>query len=355
MREESGRWFVYLVRCRDGSLYTGISTDPVARVRAHNAGRGAKYTGARRPVTLVHTETAESRPAALRREHAIKRWSRAGKEQLLMARQRKETPVKGFRGFGPGAFTFLRRLRRNNNREWFATQREVYEKEVLSPMRALVEEMDDLFRGFAPEITGDPKKSIFRIHRDVRFSKDKSPYKTHAACWFYHQDAGRGVGSEATEGGAGFYFHLSPEECLIAGGIWMPPKPSLSKIREAIANDPDTFGRIVEDRAFRRRFNSLDEDAMLKRLPAGFAPGHPAERWLRYQTFTCSRDLSTREVLSPALPLNLAKDFARLLPLVRFLNSALGYPPARFRPPRLPEDDLPPRIAQSFRAGRPRS
>jgi len=250
--------------------------------------------------------------------------------------------MPGFRSFGPGAFTFLRRLRRHNSREWFATQREVYEKEVLSPMRALVEEVDGLLRGFAPEITGDPRKSIFRIHRDVRFSNDKSPYKTHAACWFYHQDAGRGVGSEATQGGAGFYFHLSPGECLLAAGIWMPPRPSLTKIREAIAKDPETFGQIVEDRAFRRRFRGLDEDAMLKRLPRGFDPGHPAERWLRYQTFTCSRDLSIQEVQSPALPRALGRDFARLLPLVRWLNNALGYPPATFHLPRLP-DDFPPR------------
>lgn len=341
-------WFVYLVRCRDGSLYTGISTDPKARVRAHNRGRGAKYTRARGPVTLVHTEAAESRSAALRREHEIKGWPRAGKERLLMAREREERPVRGFRGFGPGAFTFLRRLRRNNSREWFATQREVYEREVLTPMRALVEEVDGLFRGFAPEITGDPRRSIFRIHRDVRFSKDKSPYKTHAACWFYHQDAGRGVGGEAAEGSAGFYFHLSPSECLLAGGIWMPPRPSLEKIREAIAKDPETFGRLVGDRAFRRRFRGLDEDAILKRLPRGFDPGHPAERWLRYQTFTCSRDLSDREAGSPALPRALAKDFARLLPLVRWLNNALGYPPAAFRPPHLPEDELPPRRRRSL-------
>jgi len=342
------RWFVYLVRCRDGSLYTGISTDPEARVRAHNSGRGAKYTCARRPVTLVHAEAAKSRSAALRRERAIKQWTHAGKERLVTSHDSGKGPTPGFRGFGPGAFSFFRRLRRHNSREWFQANRAAYESDVLSPLRALVVEVDHRLRGFAPEITGDPRRSIFRIHRDVRFSRDKSPYKTHAACWFYHQDAGRGVGNEATEGGAGFYFHLSPEECLIAGGIWMPPRPSLTKIREAIAKDPETFGRLVEDRAFRRRFRGLDEDAMLKRLPRGFDPGHPAERWLRYQTFTCSRDLSNREVRSHALPGTLAKDFARLLPLVRWLNSALGYPPATFRLPRLP-DDLPPRRPQTPR------
>ena len=85
-------------------------------------------------------------------------------------------------------------------------------------MAALVEEMDVRLAELAPEIVGDPKRSIFRIHRDVRFSNDKSPYKTNAACWFYHMDAGRGVGGDAPHGGAGFYFHLEPgESCWAAG------------------------------------------------------------------------------------------------------------------------------------------
>ena len=102
--------------------------------------------------------------------------------------------------------------------------RDVYDNEVLAPLRLLVEEFDVRFAKFAPEFVGDPKRSIFRIYRDVRFSKDKSPYKTHAASWFKHQNSGHGVGSETHGGGAGFYFHLEPGASFVGGGIWMPPR-----------------------------------------------------------------------------------------------------------------------------------
>src|SRR5690554_328608 len=140
-----------------------------------------------------------------------------------------------FKGFTPAALTFLRRLKRNNRRDWFQENRATWEREVLAPMRLFVEDMDVRFARFAPEIIGDPKRSIFRIHRDVRFSRDKSPYKTHAACWFKHSHSAHGVGSERHGAGAGFYFHLEPGASFVAGGIWMPPRPSLNRLREAIA------------------------------------------------------------------------------------------------------------------------
>ena len=108
-------------------------------------------------------------------------------------------------------------------------------------MRALVEEMDVRLARLAPELTGDPRHSIFRIHRDVRFSADKSPYKTNAACQFYHQDAGRGAGQDAQGAGAGLYFQLADGECFVAGGMWMPARPALERIREAIAETPEAM------------------------------------------------------------------------------------------------------------------
>jgi uncharacterized protein (TIGR02453 family) len=142
---------------------------------------------------------------------------------------------------------FFGRLKRHNNREWFQTNRPLYELHVKAPMQALIEEMDVRFARFAPEIVGDPRLSMFRIHRDVRFSRDKSPYKTHAACWFYHRDAGKGVGSGASgaHGGAGFYLHLAPEGSYLGAGLWMPPRPALQKLREALAEDHRSFERTV--------------------------------------------------------------------------------------------------------------
>jgi uncharacterized protein (TIGR02453 family) len=317
-------WFVYLARCADGSLYTGVTTDPARRERAHNEGRGAAYTRSRRPVRLVHLEPARDRGAALRRELVIKRLSREEKE-ALMGRRGAEAQGRRFAGFSPEAVRFLRRLRRNNRKDWFERNRAVYETAVRDPMRALVEEMDVRLARIAPELTGDPRRSVFRIHRDVRFSRDKSPYKTNAACQFYHLDAGRGAGRDADGAAAGFYFQLADGDCFVAGGLWMPARPTLDRVREAIDADPEALDRLIRAPAFRRRFRELTPEAVLTRMPRGYADSHPAAGWLRFQSFTASRDMPEREVLSPRLPDILARDFAAIVPLVRWLNQAIGY------------------------------
>ncbi len=231
-----------------------------------------------------------------------------------------------FQGFGPGALKFLGGLRRNNRREWFVAHRAEYEQEVRAPMQAFIEEIDDRLGGIAPEIVGDPKRSMFRIHRDVRFSADKSPYKTHAACWFHHRDGGGGVGTEAVHGGAGFYFHLEPGASMVGGGIWMPPREALKRIREAIAERHEEFEAVVLAPAFRRRFGSMSEEAMLQRLPRGFAPDHPAGRWLRYCSFTVGRAIPNAQLGSRRLVDSVAREYDRMLPLVRWLNRAIGLP-----------------------------
>ena len=232
-----------------------------------------------------------------------------------------------FGGFRPEAIKFLRRLKRNNRREWFERNRAVFETEVRDPMRALVEEMDVRLARLAPEITGDPRHSVFRIHRDVRFSADKSPYKTNVACQFYHQDAGRGAGQDAKGAGAGLYFQLADGECFVAGGMWMPARPALERIRARVDESPEALDQLLRTPAFRRRFGGLDREAMLKRMPRGYSEDHPAAQWLRYRSFTATRMMTEREVQSPRLPAILARDFAALVPLVRFLNGAIGYRP----------------------------
>src|SRR6266571_807820 len=189
--------------------------------------------------------------------------------------------------FTTATFRFFRGLARNNAKPWFEAHRADYEGQVREPMRALIEEMDVRLARFAPEITGEPKRSMFRIYRDIRFSKDKSPYKTHAACWFYHRDADARVGGDAEGGGTG-------------------------------------FERVVRAPGLVRRFGGLDDEAVLKRMPRGFPETHPAAHWLRYQSFTAGRRLSDAQATSARLPALLAADFARLLPLVRWLNGALG-------------------------------
>lgn len=236
-----------------------------------------------------------------------------------------------FTGFPAAAQKFFRSLGRHNDRVWFEENRAVYETAVREPMKALVEAFDVALAGIAPEIVGDPRRSMFRIHRDIRFSKDKSPYKTNAGCWFPHRDAGKGVGRDSDSGGAGFYFHLDGKSSFFASGLWMPPRPALNRVREALVERQKSFERIVQAPAFRRRFGSLDPASRLTRTPRGFPADHPAADWLRYQSFTVAIDIPSTELGSARLVRRLAREATGMLPFVRWLNTALGYAPARSR------------------------
>lgn len=226
--------------------------------------------------------------------------------------------------FRSEALAFFRGLARHNTKPWFEAHRGQYEEHVKAPMADLVEEMDRRMSSFAPELVGDPKRSVFRIHRDIRFSKDKSPYKTHAACWFFHQAGTSKVGREAEGGGAGYYFHLEPGASFVGGGCWMPPRPALLKFRAAIARDSKGFARIVKAPALQKRYGGLSEEDMLKRVPRGYDEDHPAARWLRLQSFTVGRPISDAQVTGKHLGKILEADYRAMLPLVRWLNTTLG-------------------------------
>jgi uncharacterized protein (TIGR02453 family) len=229
--------------------------------------------------------------------------------------------------FSTAAFRFFRGLAKNNNKGWFEAHREDYEQEVREPMRQLIADVNGRLARVAPEIGGDPKKTMFRINRDIRFSKDKSPYKTNAACWFHHRGADSRVGSAASDGSAGFYFHLEPGKSVVGAGLWMPSRPQLDKLRNEIAEDPQGFERVAKGLV--KRYGGLDSEAVLKRMPRGYAETQPGATWLRYQSFTAGRRLTDADVTSSRLAAILEKDFVALLPLVRWLNSALGFPSQR--------------------------
>ena len=231
--------------------------------------------------------------------------------------------------FTKRALGFFRGLARHNDKPWFEAHRAEYEAEVRAPMRELLGELDVRFAQFAPEIGADPKRSIFRINRDIRFSKDKSPYKTHAACWFHHLNAERNVGAGAYAGSAGYYFHLEPGRSMLGGGFWMPPRPQLNRVRKAIADDPDGFDHVA--RSIPRRFGGLEDEGALKRMPRGYPEDHPAAKWLRFQSYTTGRTLTDALVTSASLVTLLAREYEALLPLVRWLNNALGFKPASRR------------------------
>jgi uncharacterized protein (TIGR02453 family) len=233
--------------------------------------------------------------------------------------------------FTPASLTFFRGLSRHNAKPWFEAHREDYEQHVKAPLTGLVHEMDSRFSEFAPEFVGDPKRSIFRLNRDVRFSADKSPYKTHAACWFFHGDGSSKVGREAHGGGAGFYFHLEPGQSMLGGGCWMPPSPALKKFRAAIASDVKSFERIVLAPSMKKKVGALSEESMLKRAPRGYCDDDPGAHWLKYQSFTVGRRLTDAEVTGTKLTSILQGHYEAMLPLVRWLNATLGLKTTRAR------------------------
>jgi uncharacterized protein (TIGR02453 family) len=221
------------------------------------------------------------------------------------------------RSFGPEIFRFLRELKANNTREWFAANRDRYEAEVRGPALDFVVEFAPHLEQVSPHFVADPRPSggsLFRIHRDIRFSKDKSPYKTFTGLQFRHE-----LGRDAHA--PGFYLHLEPNGVFVGAGIWHPDAVTLGRIREAIADDSSAW------RAGKRvggRFELAGDS--LKRAPAGYDSEHPLIEDLKRKDFICVTTLSQKEVCAAGF----VDEFARLcnetVPLVRFLCAAVDAP-----------------------------
>ena len=168
----------------------------------------------------------------------------------------------GFGGFPPEAMPFFRALKKNNTREWFQPRKEIYEEKVRGPMLKLVGALMRRLADFAPDHVGDPNKAIYRIYRDTRFSKNKTPYKTHIAAVFPRCDLQK-------HSGAGYYFSVSPEEIEVGGGVYMPPPEALRAIRGHLAENHKEFRRIVAAPVVKRFFGAVYGD----RLTRAFAVG----------------------------------------------------------------------------------
>jgi uncharacterized protein (TIGR02453 family) len=222
-----------------------------------------------------------------------------------------------FEGFPREGIRFLKQLKRHNNRPWFEKHKSEYETSVKLPMQSLVAALKPQFDRFAPEYDINPKRSIFRIYRDVRFSSDKTPYKTHVAAHFVLRGKPKGIE------GSGYYLHIEPGEIFIGGGIYMPDGDQLKKIRRAIANQPDRFLSIVKDRKFRRKFGELDGEK-LKRVPTGYDPEHPLGEWLKFKQFFVGNDWPESVCYKRSFVSEVAKAFEEATPLVRFLNEAIA-------------------------------
>lgn len=232
-----------------------------------------------------------------------------------------QAPVR-FEGFRREAIQFLADLTANNERSWFQPRKADYERLLRQPFAALAAALDERFAARGIPLHADPSRSPYRIYRDVRFSTDKSPYKTHVGASFPWVDRADGRDRvdrpEGSGHGVGGYFHLAPGEIYVGGGMWHPEPARLAAFRAAVLADPAAVHRAIDDPGFATAFGLLSGDR-LKRAPAGVPPDHPEIELLKLKDVTFGRRLSDDEALTLELPDLLADAFAAALPVLRFL------------------------------------
>jgi uncharacterized protein (DUF2461 family) len=235
-----------------------------------------------------------------------------------------------FAGFSPDAIQFMADLAANNDRAWFQPRKADYELLVKEPMEALLVALAHRFEARGIALVADPKRSPFRIYRDTRFSRDKSPYKTHLGAsmpWVGGVDGIRPPEpspehAEHAEHGAhgnGAYFNFQPGEMYAGGGMWMPDKPRLDAFRRAVVDEPEQVRAALEDPGFVGWFGGAHSHEALRRVPPGYPADHPMAEMLRWKDVVFGRRLSDAEVASPELPDRLADGYAAAIPVFRFL------------------------------------
>lgn len=232
----------------------------------------------------------------------------------------KKEIYQQFKGMSAEIREFLIQLGENNTKEWFDAHRDFYDESVKGQLKALVVEMGARFMSMGLPYIADPKKAIFRINKDIRFSADKSPYKTNLGVFFPYTISQAFV--KATES-LGLYFHFEPESTFIAGGMHMPQPVPLRAIRERIADDYEKLNEILSKPRLKAEFPEILLGERLKRAPQGFPHDHPAVELLKLKEFTLFAPLSFEETYSPALADILAKKGAEIEPFLIYLYEAL--------------------------------
>ena len=215
----------------------------------------------------------------------------------------------------PSTFKFLKDLKKNNNKPWFDAHKKEYE--------AAKEDFENLVTGILAGLgKTEPafkelkaKDCIFRIYRDVRFSKDKTPYKSH-------------FGASFSKGGkkhlaGGYYLHAEPGSIFIGGGMWMPEADALKKIRQEIDYNLKDFRKIVNAAAFKKTFGALSEEEKLKTTPKGYTDDNPAIEYLKLKSFVATSKMDDKELSDKNAAANCVKVFNTMKPLIDFLNAAV--------------------------------
>ena len=216
--------------------------------------------------------------------------------------------------FSPELFKFLKDLARNNDRDWFAANKDRFESVVRDPFLRFIADFAAPLGSISPSFRADPKPSggsLFRIYRDIRFSKDKSPYKTHVAASFSHGDSGKDIQAP------GFYLHLEPGSCFAAAGLWHPDARTLTAVRTAILERPKEWQAV-------RRSKLEIEGERLTKAPRGFDPNHQFVEDLKLKDFVSSVMFSEKQVCAPGFLMEYTAACKKTVPLVRFLTTSVG-------------------------------
>jgi len=226
-----------------------------------------------------------------------------------------------FEGFPPDMFSFLSDLARNNNRDWFQSHKPRYREVVVEPMGQFIVAMRTRLEGISEHFNADPRPhggSMFRIYRDARFSKDKRPYKENVGCQFRHL-----MGKNAHA--PGFYVHLEPGQVFIGAGIWKPDSAALSRIREAIVDNPAAWKKVTSNAVFEQYFDGLCGDS-LQRAPRGFSPDHPMIADLRHKSFYVMQQVDQLAACNDQFVNAVERVFRAADPLMEFISFALALP-----------------------------
>ena len=229
--------------------------------------------------------------------------------------------AEGFAGFPKDFFVFFEELKANNERAWFEDNKQRFRESVQAPMSDFIAAMAPALSKISKEFVADPRPnggSMFRIYRDIRFSRDKRPYKEHAACQFRHR-FGRNVHAP------GFYVHLAPDEVYFGGGLWMPEPDILLKIRERIASRSGDWRKVVGNRKFADAFGGI-EGEQLARPPKGLVPAPPYIEDIKRKSFVAGCESDAKTARGEDLVSEVAACFNTLTPLMKFLCAAVEVP-----------------------------
>ncbi len=216
----------------------------------------------------------------------------------------------------PTTLKFLKDLKKNNNRPWFENHRKQFEI-AKTDFQSFIEHLIAAISTFDKPIGNlTVKECVFRINRDVRFSKDKSPYKSNMAGYF-------NKGGKKSSG-AGYYIHIEPGKSFAAGGMWMPLPPDLAKIRQEIDYSFDEWKKMIGNASFKKLFTAgIRSDEILVRPPKGYDENNPAIEYLKMKSFVISRSFTDAEVQNKTFIKDVTKTFQAMKPLVDFLNKAI--------------------------------